>query len=354
MRRMEKICVVDDNPVVLRQLAAAIRVAGYGEITAFDRPLDALMHCRRDPPAVILVDYLMGDTDGLGLIRSLREDPATRAIAPALMSGTPPGEFKRAAYRAGALDVLTKPMVPAELRPKLEQLLAAAARRRDPDLQPEQLESQFIRCLERIAKLGDGSVPSHTERLSAYVEAIACRIDPLPAPAQLMGQAARLLDLGKVVLPEGMAVRRGSSMTQVQRQLIERRATTAYDLLRDLPGRVFEIAAEIALAQFERWDGGGLPRGLVGNAIPLSARVVAVAKAFELITTIEGRDAAWLASRARAVIEAESSGHYDPMVVRAFLAAFPDLLAISLRFGAAAEHARPGSREALAPSRSVE
>lgn len=312
---MESICIIDDNPAVARQLQHAVVAAGFPGAQAFHTPSGALTHCLSHPTDVVLVDFSMPEMDGVSFIRELRAHARTRHVVAALVSGLPLAEFKAAAYDAGAVDVLTKPVVLPELRLKLAQLLRVAAGRREPvDLSAQR---PFLHCLEQVA-LAQSDVPGkHTERVAAYAVAIAHHAGMPADRVALLGEAMKLHDLGRA------AARSGADAD---------RALAGYELLRDLPGDVFALAAEVALSQHERWDGKGGPCALAGEAIPLSGRIAAVADAFDRITAIEGRDPAWLITRAIAVIRADAGAQFDPAVVAAFLRASADLVAVKRHF----------------------
>lgn len=334
---MAKICIVDDNRASAKQLEFAVQAAGFPETVAFDRAVEALEYCRTHHTDVVLVDYVMPEMNGIRFLQSLQEHDSTRAIAPAMVSALNPATVKPDAYRAGAIEVLTKPLLASELRAKLGALVLEAQRRRQSSVEardtapPAPSNTQFLHCLAQIAAARADASGKHTARLAAYVTAIARALGDPDLPPDVVGPASQLHDIGNVVLPDWLLG------AQVPLELNERRhlephTLAGFEILRELHGPVFTMAAEIALTHHEQWDGNGYPRGLAGEEIPLAGRVVAVADAFEAFTTLEGRDPVWLVTRARASIEGDAGSHFDPRVVRAFLMALDPIIAIKRQF----------------------
>lgn len=330
---MAGIFIIDDNLTAALQLQHAVKAAGFADTQAFALPTAALAQCRISRPDVVLVDFSMPEMNGVSFIRALQGHAETRGIAAALVTGYPPAHFKTEAYEAGALDILTKPVLPAELRLKLQQLVAEAVRRRSLAewTTTHRLERPFVRCLEQLAALHDNPTGKHTERIAAYAVAIGRQLGLTDAELGPLGEAARLHDLGKLTLPDWL-VGADTPLNAGEHRRLRDHTVSGFELLRELPGDLFQLAAQIALNHHEHWDGSGYPRGLAGVDIPLAARIVAVADAFECITTIEGHEPAWLVVRAQAVIVADEGRQFDPAVVAAFKLALPGLIDIKRHF----------------------
>jgi putative two-component system response regulator len=96
---------------------------------------------------------------------------------------------------------------------------------------------------------------------------------------------------------------------------------------------LLQMAAEVALTHHEKWDGGGYPRGLRGEAIPRSGRIAAVADVFDALTSVRPYKPAWTTEAAVAELIRGSGSHFEPRVVEAFLACLPEILAVTAAFG---------------------
>lgn len=95
---------------------------------------------------------------------------------------------------------------------------------------------------------------------------------------------------------------------------------------------MLQLAAEVARSHHERWDGSGYPEGLQGNAIPLSARIAAIADVFDALTSERPYKSAWSNQEAFAYLKKEAGGQFDPQLVAAFCACEAELLDIQQRF----------------------
>lgn len=192
-------------------------------------------------------------------------------------------------------------------------------------------ESLVARVLTRVASVRDEQTGRHTVRMAHFAAAIAHAYGfSLEQQEQLLA-AAPLHDLGKVAVPDSVLGKTGSFNEDERRQM-RRHTTVGYELLRHEPSPVLQLAAEIALSHHEHWDGSGYPLGLTGEQIPISARIVAVADVFDALTTIKPFRQDWLMQRARDVIVSDAGGQFDPKVVDAFVAAYPELVRLKQHF----------------------
>ena len=136
-----------------------------------------------------------------------------------------------------------------------------------------------------------------------------------------VGTASILHDVGKVCVPDSVLLKSGP-LTPEERVLIQSHARDGAVILRKaealLTGSVqFRLAADIAACHHERWDGTGYPAGLAGEAIPLAARIVAVADVFDALTSARPYKEAWPQPQALDHIRAHAGSHFDPRVVAA-------------------------------------
>ena len=109
-------------------------------------------------------------------------------------------------------------------------------------------------------------------------------------------------------------------------------ATIGADIIGQHDSGVLHIAAKIALSHHEKWDGSGYPGGLAGEAIPLEARIVAIADVFDALTSVRPYKAAWSVEDAVALLEREAGRQFDPALVPVFVQILPQVLAIRARF----------------------
>ncbi|MDB5297729.1 MAG: response regulator receiver protein [Phycisphaerales bacterium] len=187
----------------------------------------------------------------------------------------------------------------------------------------------------------DAETIGHVERVCAYAEVLARRLvghrrfrgTVTEAFVRRLGVAAALHDAGKAALPPAL-LRKPARLTPAEIVIIRRHPTlgaaAVERLLAGHPDAALRaMAAEVALTHHERWDGDGYPHGLVGDAIPISGRIVAVADVYDALTSARAYKPALPHAAARAEIMAGRGTHFDPAVVDAFAAAEPAILGIA-------------------------
>jgi putative two-component system response regulator len=136
--------------------------------------------------------------------------------------------------------------------------------------------------------------------------------------------ASPLHDIGKVAIPDGILLKPGR-LDQDERATIETHAEIGARILRGSGSDLIKLAAQIAESHHERWDGSGYPKGLAGEAIPLAARIVAIADVFDALTTERPYKKALPIADALAILAAERGRHFDPTCLDAFLSAYAEM-----------------------------
>lgn len=222
----------------------------------------------------------------------------------------------------------------ARVAPDVLPLKETIRRTRD-ELDTTQLVT--INTLARLAEYHSADIGGHLDRVRLYTYALASSWSELAGPdaglseSQIieLSRCAVLHDVGKVSIPERVLAKT-DGLTSVEQSLLESHALLGDRILSgveaelkrllDVPATFLTTAREIARSHHERWDGTGYPAGLKGAAIPLPARIVALADTYDTLTTRGPYRAEWTHVRARAHIQAESGHQFDPQVVAAFQA----------------------------------
>ena len=184
--------------------------------------------------------------------------------------------------------------------------------------------------LERLARAGsfrDEETAEHVERMSRTCALIACELEWAVADCNDLHTASAMHDIGKVGVPDAV-LRDPGKLTAEARSLIEAHAEIGYEILSGSDDPVLELAATVALTHHERFDGGGYPRGLKGEEIPLGGRIAAVADVFDaLVHDRVYRPAIPVAEAVERIREGAGS-QFDPEVVAAFEAVLPQVEAV--------------------------
>ena len=194
----------------------------------------------------------------------------------------------------------------------------------------EELESAYDATIEGWSlalEMRDDETQGHALRVSDLAVDLGRAMGIPPDGLVHLRRGALLHDIGKMVVPDAI-LRKPGPLTEAEWEVMRRHPENGRDFLRRVS--YLEPALDVPYAHHERWDGTGYPRGLSGEAIPLAARVFAVADAFDALTSDRPYRAAWSEEAAILYLRERAGTHYDPAVVAALL---------RLRGGAAGEPA---------------
>jgi putative two-component system response regulator len=204
------------------------------------------------------------------------------------------------------------------------------------------IQDVTIRALARLAETRDNETGNHILRTQEYVRTLATRVLTHPrfadqldeARIALIAKSAPLHDIGKVGIPDRVLLKPGK-LTADEWEVMKTHARLGADAIdRALadsrePVTFLTYARQVALHHHERWDGSGYPDGLAGDAIPLPARLMAVADVFDALISRRVYKAPMSADAARAIMAAQRGRHFDPDLLDAFVAGFDDFCAIA-------------------------
>ncbi len=322
-----RVLVVDDDEANIRVLQHVLRQAGYTEVrvTTYSPSVAALY--LEFQPDLILLDLHMPHLDGLGVMAAVAPLVPAGTYLPILMlTADVTAEAKRAALASGATDFVTKPIDVAEVVARIRNLLHA--RYLNQNLEAEvrartaEVESARMEVVERLAlatEYRDDATGQHTRRVARTSGLLAQLLGEPPSAVELIEQAAPLHDVGKIAVPDAVLLKPGR-LTPEELALVRAHTTIGSRLLSGGRFPLLRVSEEIARTHHERYDGGGYPAGLAGDAIPLAGRVVAVADVFDALTHARPYKEAWPVARAVAEVAAQAGRQFDPRAVEAFLA----------------------------------
>jgi putative two-component system response regulator len=332
------ILVVDDTPgnidILQGILAPAyrVKVASSGA-----RALE--IASQGEPPDMILLDIMMPGMDGYELIRRLKADPLTRVIPVLFITAKESPEDEQKGFDLGCVDYITKPISAPRVRARVRTHLAlhdqnraleAAVLDRTRELQETRLE--IIQRLGRAAEFRDNETGMHVIRMSHACRIIALELGMPDDQAEILMQAAPMHDIGKIGIPDRVLLKPGK-LDAEEWVIMRRHPEIGHGIIGSHASPLLQMAAEVALTHHEKWDGGGYPRGLRGEAIPRSGRIAAVADVFDALTSVRPYKPAWTTEAAVAELIRGSGSHFEPRVVEAFLACLPEILAVTAAFG---------------------
>jgi putative two-component system response regulator len=329
-----EILIVGDEPNVVRLLSRALQSAGYKSPRGFTNPLEACSYLDVADPDLITLDICMPGLDGYSLLEALAKKHSPNTFLPVLaISALDDFEAREKLVKAGAKDFLVKPVAVNEfllhvyllldtrfLERRLKEsrlVVEGLVRERTSEIGRTHLET--IECLARVAELRDDATGEHTCRVARLSALLAEELDLHPQEVELIMRAAPLHDVGKVAIEDQVLLKKGE-LSSEERAVMREHALGGAQLLSGGRSDLMKMAAQIAAAHHERWDGHGYPKGLKGEGIPLPARIVAVADAFDALTHMRPYKAykeVWSVDEAMDEIELERGTQFDPRVVDA-------------------------------------
>ena len=213
-----------------------------------------------------------------------------------------------------------------EITQQAKEDAEAMVRERTRELEEAQLE--IVTRLAVAAEYRDDSTGEHTRRVGRNAAAIAHTLGWPEDKVQLLFTAARLHDVGKIAVSD-LILHKPGKLEPEEITLMQTHAMIGARILSGGHSPLLQMAEEIALGHHERWDGKGYPLGLSGDAIPLSARIVAVADVLDALTHERPYKRAWPVEEALAEISRQSGYHFDPRVVKACFLTFGSGQALS-------------------------
>jgi len=349
--------LVDDTPdhiLLLHGLLKdryRLRVANSGT-----RALDLVA---AEQPDLILLDILMPGMSGFEVCARLKAAPHTASIPVIFLTSSSEVEDEERGLQVGAVDYISKPFSGSVVRARIATHLAlqdAAARLRNQNQLLEDAVAQrthelamsqdvAIRALASLVETRDNETGFHILRTQHYVRLLAeqLRTHPVhgaafgPASIEALFKSAPLHDIGKVGISDEI-LRHPGKLSPDAFEILKTHTTLGREALeraeRDIGVTVgfLAYAKEIAQSHHERWDGAGYPQGLVGEAIPIAARLMALADVYDALRSRRVYKEAYVAEAAEQIIREGRGSQFDPAVVDAFEAVRLEFRAIADRF----------------------
>ncbi len=339
------ILVIDDTPGNLSLLNQLLR-EHYRVRLANSGPR-GLELAAMAPPDLILLDIMMPDMDGYQVFQRLQSDPATRRIPVIFLTAKVGAEDEERGLAMGAVDFIHKPIAPSVVLARVRTHLQIRhwqtfLEDKSAWLQQEvesrvsevfRLQEATIRVMVSLAEFRDECTGNHIRRTQDYVRLLADYLSRQPrdagflTPEQIdrIAKASPLHDIGKIAIPDHILLKPGRHTPEEFAIMQTHSVKGESMLLRSLhemggDNAMLRFACQIARSHHERWDGGGYPDGLAGEAIPLAARLMAVADVYDALRSRRPYKKAFDHAEAVDIIVQGKGSHFDPLLVEAFLA----------------------------------
>ena len=317
------ILIVDDKPTNIDVLIGVLQ-GEYRIKVALNGPKAIEIARKNNDISMILLDVMMPEMDGYQVCNILKVDVLTQHIPIIFITAKSSISDEKQGLELGAVDYIGKPIQPDIViaRVKTQMLLLNQQKhlehlveQRTKKLQETQLE--ILQCLGRAAEYKDNETGKHVMRMSEYSRILADYITDNKHWVNLLYLAAPMHDVGKIGIPDDVLLKPGK-LDANEWELMKSHPIIGAQILGTDKSEVLSIAREVALSHHEKWDGSGYPGGLIGENIPLSGRIVAVADVFDALTCKRAYKKAWSFDEASQFIAENAGGHFDPEICQAF------------------------------------
>lgn len=342
------ILLVDDEPTNIRILVEVLKdeydlvIATSGEqaleqVTAHHEELD-----------LILLDVNMPGMSGMDVLQQINERLPWGQIPVIFVTARNEEGDEATGLQSGAVDYITKPVSAPIVRARIKTQLSLREAKKELEAQNRILEEKvrerteeishtqdvIINALTSLAETRDNETGAHIIRTQYYVKTLAEMIRTFPEYAheldndeniEAMFKTAPLHDVGKVGIPDSVLLKPGK-LNDEEWDIMRTHPTLGGDALRKAAqsvegrgARFLKYAEEIAYGHHEKWDGSGYPQGLAGDAIPISARLMAIADVYDALISRRCYKDPMSHERALSIMREGQGKHFDPVMLQVFL-----------------------------------
>jgi len=306
-----KVLVVDDNETNVELICMHLKPFPYQIQKAYDGD-QALHMIQENPPDLILLDLMMPRVSGYEVCEKVKSNPKTALIPIIVITALRELEDKIKAMEFGADDFLIKPFNKLELTTRIKSLLRLKQLYDEMD-HTENMVFALVEALE--AK--DIYTRGHSERVAKYSVILAQEMGLNNHEVEIIKKGSLLHDIGKIGVKDAV-LNKVEKLTQEEIAHIRTHPSRGYEICKNL--KSFEPYLPCIRWHHERMDGKGLPDGLVGNEIPISARVCSITDAFDAMTSNRPYRKGISPIQAANIFEREmNSGQWDTEIIKIFV-----------------------------------
>lgn len=310
-----KLLFVDDEPDILDSLRRAFR-RDY-EIFTANSGMDGIELLKSEKFDLIISDQRMPDVTGDQVLKfAMANQPEAIRI---LLTGYSDMEsLVRCVNEAGIYKYISKPWEPENLRLTVVRALESLSLERQLKIASEHLKKAYLDAVTMLSVACEGKDEDtgyHVRRVQYYTEALAIEMGVPREEAEHMGVMSILHDIGKLYIPD-VILKKPGKLDPSEWEIMKRHADFGVRILGDNP--FYEVAREIAACHHENIDGSGYPKGLIGEAIPLAARIAKAADIFDALTSRRPYKEPWSVEKTLEWMGSQIGTQLDAAVVSGF------------------------------------
>ncbi len=336
--KMDKKIILMVDDVDLNHKAAGSVLEDTYELYAALSAAEAFDILDRVTPDLILLDIIMPEMDGYGMLKLLKENPRYKNIPVIFLTADNRPETEVEGFNCGIVDFISKPFVPIVMKKRIETQIALAEYERGLEEivanKVEEIEKMYDLITVSFAGLvesRDGVTGGHLKNTSIYFAAFTEYLITIPKYRELLTdslmkkacRAAPLHDVGKIAV-EDAVLRKAGSLSDEEFEQMKMHSIIGGEIFKfigeRIPDREFaRIAEQIARYHHEKWNGKGYPEGLAREEIPLVARIMSIVDVYDALTSERPYKKPFTHERAMAMIVEKSGVDFDPDLVVEFI-----------------------------------
>jgi putative two-component system response regulator len=327
------IMVVDDDRDIRELMEITIKSKGH-HCTVVPDGEAAISLMRECQPEVVITDVEMPNMDGIELTKRIKAEFTADVI---VVTGLAPQHAYAEFIEIGASDFVRKPVTPSEIIARLERVLKERCLKAESMsahqklvAAHEALQASYLDTIHRLVvatEYKDEETGDHIVRIGRLSALLAKRLGLPDRQVKNIGFASPMHDIGKIGIPDHILLKPGR-LTAEEFEIMKTHATIGAKILSKSKSDIIRCAQQIAVSHHERWDGSGYPQGLIGERIPLTGRIVALADTFDALTSRRPYKEPYPLEQTLDIMQASRGNHFDPDLLDLFMENIDDILAI--------------------------
>ncbi len=334
MKKKKNLLIVDDAEIN-RMILAEIFKDDYDTLDA-ENGMEAIAALNSGMPIVaVLLDLLMPEIDGLGVLREMNKNGKIKNIPVFLITASDNEKMLLEGYNLGAIDVIRKPFMPHFLKCRVNNVVELYSHRNElEDIVQQQVEKlnsinqSVIETLATVIEFRDCESGEHVKRISGLTGMLMREVSATYPEYYLPDKeinkivsSSILHDVGKISIPDSILNKPGR-LTEEEFEIMKLHTVKGCEILQSIPALmdegVYNYSYDICRHHHERWDGRGYPDHLSGDDISIWAQVVSVADVYDALTSERVYKKAFDHDKAVEMIFNNECGVFNPKVLAAF------------------------------------